>query len=203
MSDPVLAVRRYPVRQPRVTRVQSAGSSWFVDESKAKDYIVVATALPNSGLAGARKMIGRLVLPGQRSVHMNAESMTRRRRIVAAVTSLADVGLNVVILDADKRHGSDKARRSRCLVGLVAEASRALGTVQVTIDRDQTLVHMDRQDLIVATRALGVVNRLSYLHLGRHEELLLAVPDAVAWCWARGGEWRRAVRPLVKYRIEV
>jgi len=29
-------------------------------------------------------------------------------------------------------------------------------------------------------------------------EQLLAVPDAVAWCWVRGGEWRRRVDPVVR-----
>jgi hypothetical protein len=27
-------------------------------------------------------------------------------------------------------------------------------------------------------------------------ELLLAVPDAIAWCWTKGGHWRDRVQPL-------
>lgn len=27
--------------------------------------------------------------------------------------------------------------------------------------------------------------------------MLLAVPDAIAWCWAKGGQWRDRVQLLV------
>jgi hypothetical protein len=30
-----------------------------------------------------------------------------------------------------------------------------------------------------------------------HEEQLLALPDIVAWCWAKGGDWKRRIRPIV------
>jgi hypothetical protein len=33
--------------------------------------------------------------------------------------------------------------------------------------------------------------------LRAHEEPLLAVPDVVAGCWARGDDWKRRIRPLV------
>jgi hypothetical protein len=28
-------------------------------------------------------------------------------------------------------------------------------------------------------------------------ELMLAVPDAIAWCWAKGGVWKARIRPVV------
>ena len=28
---------------------------------------------------------------------------------------------------------------------------------------------------------------------------LLTVPDAIAWCWARGGAWRERIQPVVRY----
>lgn len=34
-------------------------------------------------------------------------------------------------------------------------------------------------------------------HKQRHEEPLLWVADAVAWCVNRGGEWERLVRPMI------
>ena len=34
-------------------------------------------------------------------------------------------------------------------------------------------------------------------HRRAFEECLLALPDAVVWCWAKGKQWRRLVEPLV------
>lgn len=57
----------------------------------------------------------------------------------------------------------------------------------------------DRQRLIEYRRAAGLRDRLTYAHQGRTDELLLSIPDAIAWSWARGGEWRTRVKPVVRY----
>ncbi|WP_431933327.1 hypothetical protein [Micromonospora sp. RP3T] len=44
---------------------------------------------------------------------------------------------------------------------------------------------------------LAVAERLRYDHLRAHEDHLLALPDAIAWSWARGGEWKAMARPMV------
>ena len=36
-----------------------------------------------------------------------------------------------------------------------------------------------------------------YEHLSPRMEPLLWIPDAVAWCWAKGGVWKDRVLPLV------
>src|SRR5690606_17315246 len=74
----------------------------FVDETKAKGYVVVAVLCPDEALALARRTIGRLILPGQRSVHMKNERVRRRRLIADAVVSLHDSGLHAVVLDAGR-----------------------------------------------------------------------------------------------------
>ena len=28
-------------------------------------------------------------------------------------------------------------------------------------------------------------------------EQLLGIPDAFAWCWAKGGHWRSHIRPVI------
>jgi hypothetical protein len=43
---------------------------------------------------------------------------------------------------------------------------------------------------------------LLYEHLKPHEEPLLWVPDAVAWCYGNGGDWRRRVAPLVARSVD-
>ena len=39
--------------------------------------------------------------------------------------------------------------------------------------------------------------RLRYDHLRSYEECLLWIPDAIAWCWGRGGMWRTRVKKLI------
>jgi hypothetical protein len=39
-------------------------------------------------------------------------------------------------------------------------------------------------------------------HRKRHEEPLLWVADAVAWCVNRGGDWERMVRPIIVETID-
>jgi len=34
-------------------------------------------------------------------------------------------------------------------------------------------------------------------------EQLLALPEAIAWCWVKGGDWRRRIEPIVTTVREV
>jgi hypothetical protein len=61
----------------------------------------------------------------------------------------------------------------------------------------------DRRWLYQRVRKAGCTETLEYRHLRAYEEPLLAIPDAVAWCWVKGGEWRGRVEPLVEHVREV
>lgn len=173
----------------------------FVDETKAKNYLVVGATVPETGVELARKELRALVLPGQRGLHMKDEDKRRRGLIADAITSLNDLGVQVRIYDAG-RNGTERIRRGRALAELIGDAAGPL-PVRITLDRDATLESWDRQTMIELTRAAGHAARITYGHESRHNEMLLAIPDAVAWCWARGGEWRSRVRPIVAAIKEV
>ena len=53
----------------------------------------------------------------------------------------------------------------------------------------------DRQWLVEITRELGCRDTVRYEYARAAEGLLLSVPDATAWWWGRGGDWRRRIRP--------
>lgn len=74
-----------------------------------------------------------------------------------------------------------------------ADASRAQ---MLVLERDDSILRLDRQLLYQQVREHDCVE-LEYRHLRAHEEPLLAIPDAIAWCWQRGGPWRDRVRELV------
>ena len=171
---------------------------FFLDETKQRGYSLAVVSLAPTAVRPARAALRNLVLPGQRRLHMKSERDSRRRLIVSAMVELE---VQAVVVDAGRRYGTDLERRDRCLRAVVAHAKNNEATTLV-IESDETLIHHDRQLLYAETRAQGY-ERLRYEHRRPFEELLLALPDAVAWCWAKGGEWRRRVESVVSDVIEV
>lgn len=177
------------------------GTHFFIDETKAKGYVVVAVACPDASLAAARRAIGRLVLPGQRSIHMKHESSRRRAQIADSVAGLRDVGIGAIVVDAGRGPSPEYVRRDRALRAVVERAATSHAAVLV-LDLDHTLVARDARTLSDACRTTGV-GTITYSHQALSQQPLLALPDVVAWCWARGGSWRRAVSALISSTIQV
>lgn len=67
----------------------------------------------------------------------------------------------------------------------------------LVLEQDDTLLSWDNQRLIEFTRETGCRDTLRYEHRRAASELLLTAPDAVAWCWAKGGDWRRRIQSIV------
>ena len=67
----------------------------------------------------------------------------------------------------------------------------------LVLEQDDTLLSWDNRRRIEFTREAGCRSTLRYEHRRAASELVLAAPDAVAWCWARGGDWRRRIEPFV------
>lgn len=174
----------------------------YVDETKAKGYLVAAATGVRSQLAVSRKELDALILPGQRSLHMNSERDPRRRKIADTIVTMGEtLGIAAVVYDAG-RTGTEKERRFRCLKALVSAAAN-YDEAKIVFDLDETLHSWDRQQMIELTRTADVGHRITYEHHSRNADLLLAIPDAIAWCWARGGEWRQRIRPVVRDVIDV
>lgn len=163
------------------------GMRYLIDETKAKGYTVVAVACSDARVRELRATISTLVMPGQRSLHMKTEGMARRRAIADVVGSLS---LDVWIIDASRGAGKEHERRARALTRLLATLDGA--EAHFVFDRDATMERFDRRFL----STVPTPSRPTYVHYGRHEEPLLALPDVIAWCWARGGDWRRRVDRL-------
>ncbi len=165
----------------------------FVDETKHRDYLLVAGVVIPGDLDPIRKAVRGLVLPGQRRLHINAENDSRRRAIAAMIV---DNAIQATIYDAGRRYSTERDRRAACLHALVGDAARR-GDVMLILEQDDTLVSWDNRHLIDYTRAAGCRDTLRYEHRRAAAEQVLAVPDAIAWCWAKGGDWRRRVAPVV------
>jgi hypothetical protein len=174
------------------------GPAVFVDESKAKAYLLVAAAILPDDAAACRQQTKALLLPGQPRLHMKKESDARRARILQ---TFATFNATVTIYVAPRRLGSEVQRRSLCLDRLVHDLGPAGG--RLCLERDESLVRRDRQRLIESTRSVGSRQELTYWHESAASEPLLAVPDAVGWAWARGGDWKRHALKLVSGVVQV
>lgn len=171
----------------------------YVDETKQRGYLLVAAVVVVGDLSTARKELRTLVLPGQRALHMNAERDARRRAIA---DTIARMNIEVTVYDAGKRYRTDRDRRAACLGGLVTDECRH-DRSRITLEVDETLRSWDNQRLIELTRAADARSRIEYTHETAAAELLLCIPDAVAWCWAKGGHWRDRIRAVVTAVREV
>lgn len=171
----------------------------YVDESKAKGYVLAAAVLVSSETRPARKALNALVLPGQRALHMKKEA-DPRRRLIADMVARLDVEIS--IYTAGTRYRTEREGRAACLEQLVKDAA-GLDEAQLVLDLDESLRQWDNQQLIELVRRAGVRGRMTYRHSKAAQEPLLSIPDAVAWCWAKGGTWRERIQPVVTNRVDV
>lgn len=168
----------------------------YVDETKERGYVMVASVHLGPETAALRAAIRRLVLPGQHRLHMAKESPTRRKAIAEAICS---AGVAATIYDAGRRYSNDVSARAACLEALIADIDTNQQTLLV-IEQDDSLIRWDKQRLIELIRAAGCGDRVRYEHSRARAELLLSVPDAIAWCWARGGQWRQRVAAVTSVK---
>lgn len=157
----------------------------FVDESKARGLLVAAAVVGAADVVAHRRVLRGLLLPGQRRLHFTKESPARRRKIIDAVVEIDPV---VRLYGANR---NDAAARGSCLTAVIRDA--AGDAERVVVERDESTADFDRRSLFEAVRVHGCVATLTYAVAPAHNDPLLWVPDAVAWCWSTGGEWRAAV----------
>ena len=68
---------------------------------------------------------------------------------------------------------------------------------RIVLERDDSLEKWDQAVLYRILEAMGIRERVTYRHGSAAAELLLCLPDAIAWSYARGGEWSRRIADLV------
>lgn len=166
------------------------GMHVFVDETKNRGYLIAAAVVLPPDVAAVRQTVNSLCQPGQRRIHFTKEKDARRHKIIAALVA---TGARVEIYDASACHA--RWARTRCLEALT-EALAVQGRVRLVIERDDSVLVHDKRVLFDHVRKTGA--DMEYQFMRAHEECLLAIPDAVAWCWAKGGAWKQSVRPMVE-----
>ena len=165
----------------------------FVDESKARSFILVGTMCPDAALNPLRKGLTKLLLPGQERLHFTKERDSRRREIL---THILTSPLSTVVVETTKRPSEIEAR-ARALRRLVREAAtRSVG--HITIERDLSMLAIDQKIMAEMAWFERRDFPVTYSWARPHQEPLLWAADALAWCWAAGGSWKQQIREKVK-----
>ena len=162
----------------------------YIDESKAKSYILAVCLAQPKEISRLRKTLSTKLLKGQRSFHFRKESDRRR---VQLVRFLLEFDFKVVIF---RDTGRSVVQARKTLITQVCATASKFGITELVFELDNSAWESD----------IKLLNELRpsmpWDHRERHQEPLLWVADAVAWCVNRGGEWERMVRPLILETIE-
>ncbi len=170
----------------------------FVDESKSGAYLlVVACALP-AQLGPSRHRMKQFLMPGQRRLHFNSERDSRRHQIIDGILEL---NVRSTIYQAPPRVNELDGRQT-CIERLGQDAITQTAEL-IVFERDDSLVRHDRRTLHRVLLGPDGQPMVRYQHLRPYEESLLWIPDAIAWCWAKGGTWRILVQPAVEELVRL
>lgn len=168
----------------------------FVDESKARGFVLVAVAVPSDELTAMRALVRSLRHPGSDRSHFSAESDGQRKKILAAYRS---VGIHATVYDA-RRISSEITAREVAIAQLADDAIK-MGAKRLVLEADDPAVKSDRRIIFERLRNAGA--ELDYCHMKARAECLLEVPDAVAWSWAKGHHWKRLAHQLIADVVEL
>ena len=154
----------------------------YVDECKESAFLLVGVCVED---------LDKLPLKGQRSIHFKHES-SRRKRIY--VTEFLRLGFTAAVFRVKGVRGIQA--RGLSLKKLVAFA-RGNRINQIVLELDESAREHDERLLSNSVKLIQGKREMQWEHRQRHQEPLLWVADAVAWCLNRGGEWERMVRPMI------
>lgn len=163
----------------------------FVDESKAKGYTMVATVVVAGDLTALRRDVRALVFPGQRRIHFTKEGTERKK---AVLSRFIELGIQSQVFHCATK--DQVVGREMCIAAIVKHAVER-SCRKVVIERDESIERADRRTVFREVRRHHRDDSLLYEFTAPHQEPLLWVADAIAWSYAKGGDWRRRVQPLI------
>ena len=163
----------------------------FVDESQRGRYMVCAAVISPGDLPVARRALREMRLPRQSRLHFVSESPQRRRSLLDAMRELP-VRTRLYV-SAEK----EPIARQRAFEALFVDLLALKGQRLVIERREASQDERERRLIAKAVRQGAAPTDLSYCHLRGRDEPLLWVPDAVAWSYGAGREWRLRAEALI------
>lgn len=166
-----------------------AGPHLFVDESKKRGYLFAVAAVHIGDVQRERALMRSFLLHGQSHLHFTKESDGRRRTILHELIKHSTARSTVIAVTA---RVSDVEARRACLAATATIAVERRAD-RLVFERDDSTHQADRRFLFPKLRDTEV----RYDFMGKREEPLLWMADAIAWCHAAGGRWRALASPLI------
>lgn len=173
-----------------VDMIFNPGARVYVDESKSGAYYIAAAAAAPGDVAPLEREIRALRHGGRSSIHFNSEG--NRRDLLLRRFSEMDVRVSLYMM----RGAKDRVARPALLSQLVGDLVTSRAS-EVIIERDASLEQADRRIIRERLEHLDAIGDLRYSHVGRSDEPLLWIADAVAWCFQAGGQWPKKVAGIV------
>ncbi|MFW6188066.1 MAG: hypothetical protein ACOC84_08755 [Actinomycetota bacterium] len=161
----------------------------FVDESKVGGYYVAASVVAAGDVSATRRAVRALLLPRQKRIHFTDERDDRRKKLLRDFA-----GLEVTVCVYVAKGLRDKEARPLCLTALAADVA-ASRVDHLYLEKDDSSFETDKR--VLARTFAGYQYHPRYVFPKAHEEPLLWVSDAVAWCYQKRGPWVRVAAPLV------
>ncbi|MBX3093889.1 MAG: hypothetical protein KF680_05015 [Cryobacterium sp.] len=152
----------------------------FVDESKARSFLLVAVAVDSSHVDALRSSLRAMRMKGQTRLHFRKEQPARRRKILS---ELGRHPLEITVLRS--RATDEKTARDHCIAEL-ATAVRWQPSSTLVLEKDDSRERADRLTLRTAFRNAASPTPRHHLLPTRNEPGLWAA-DAIAWALQRGG----------------
>ncbi len=169
----------------------------YVDESKSKAYIVAAVIVEPGRAAGLRSRMKKLLMPRQGHLHFVDERPSRRKQILS---EMIDMTIRVRIYRA--KEINHMMSRALCMAALLDDLE-GLGATSLIFERDDSVVKSDEILLRQGLTRRGLKKTIEFRHVGKSEEPLVWIADAMAWSFARGEDYRRRAMFVIEEIIEV
>jgi hypothetical protein len=160
----------------------------FIDESKSKAYVLCAIFVNVEEVPRIRRDLNRLKLKGQSRIHFVSESNRRRRQILSVYRSLP-----IEVRFFVTRSESEARGREKCLRELV-KALPFGDYCELWIEADSNHLELDKAVLTNALNAENKSSNVIFTHSDARTQILLWIPDALAWVRTRGSDWHKEFR---------
>jgi hypothetical protein len=162
----------------------------ILDESRrGSTYLVAVVIARPRDLDRVRTALRAKVKPGQRRLHFQRESVSRRKEVLALLHHL-QVRARIFAFEG----ANDRVARHACLTA----AGRHLINISAVRLVLESCGHQDAHDRHTLALVKRKIFELTYEHFRAHEDPMLWASDAIAWSYGAGGEWRRRVAGLLE-----
>jgi hypothetical protein len=168
-------------------------SNSFIDESvRGSKYLLAAVIVDHTRHQDIRRELKSLRQFGRSSLHMHREVIGRKRLIASSV---AQMEITCVLAVQELSGQSLMSARIKCLNELSGH-ELVRSTSQLTLETSNS-IELDKK--ILSNSAYEFSGKFPhYRHLSSAQEPLLWLPDIIAWCAGKGGEFENIVKPLLR-----